>query len=316
MTRNMVATTMDKTDVVLTMLLLNNSRISYRELAEKLGLSVNAVHKRIQSLIDSGIIRRFTAKISLSALKAVSVIVYGKSEAESVSTLHEVLGSHGSINWAALAGGNYLYILAHLRSISELEPLIAYVKKEAKISSPTVGIITATPINILTNAEATLYPLDREIIYSLRDNSRKALADIAEELGVSAKTVRRRLSNMINKGLIELSMEWYPDASNDIMTIIHIRLKPEVEKKAVFNVLKTYFPNMIFHWSFSNLPNELLSVFWTNTMKELRDIQQRLVNEVTVESIMPNILYTGYIFDTWRDDLLRPKRSGTEKKKS
>jgi DNA-binding Lrp family transcriptional regulator len=312
----MVATTMDKTDVILTVLLLDNSRISYRELAEKLGLSVNAVHKRIQSLIDSRIIRRFTAKISLSALKAVSVVIYGKSEADSVGTLHEVLGSHGSISWVALAGGNYLYILAYLRSISELEPLIDYIKKEAKILSPTVGIIPPTPINVPTSAEATLYPLDREIIYSLRDNSRKALADIAEELGVSAKTVRRRLSSMINKGLIELSMEWYPDASNDIMTIVHIRLKHAVEKNAASNVLKTYFPNMIFYWSFSNLPNELLSVFWTNTMKELKDIQQRLVSEEIVESIMPNILYSGYIFDTWRDELIRPTRSETKNKES
>lgn len=61
---------MDKTDIVLSMLLLANSRISYRELAEKLDLSANAIHKRIQSLIDLGIIRRFTTKVSLVALQA------------------------------------------------------------------------------------------------------------------------------------------------------------------------------------------------------------------------------------------------------
>jgi DNA-binding Lrp family transcriptional regulator len=49
---------MDKTDIALSMLLLNNSRLPHRELAEKLGLSVNAVHKRIQALKDAGITPR------------------------------------------------------------------------------------------------------------------------------------------------------------------------------------------------------------------------------------------------------------------
>jgi DNA-binding Lrp family transcriptional regulator len=77
---------MDKTDVILSMLLLANSRTPYRELADKLNLSANAVHKRIQSLIDVGVIRKFTAKISLPALQAVVVILCGKSEAESAET--------------------------------------------------------------------------------------------------------------------------------------------------------------------------------------------------------------------------------------
>jgi DNA-binding Lrp family transcriptional regulator len=44
---------MDKTDMSLIMLLAANSRLSYAKLAEKLGLSVNAVHKRIQLLIET-----------------------------------------------------------------------------------------------------------------------------------------------------------------------------------------------------------------------------------------------------------------------
>ncbi|HYB93294.1 MAG TPA: Lrp/AsnC family transcriptional regulator, partial [archaeon] len=170
---------------------------------------------------------------------------------------------------------------------------------------PTVGILT--PLINLSNVgpiQNMLYPLDRQIIYSLHDNSRKSIAEIAVELGVSAKTVRRRLSTMIKKGLVELSIQWYPDASNDIITVIHIRLKPAVDKDAGANILKNYFPNTLFYWSFSNLPNELFSVVWTNSMKELREIQQRLAAEKTVASIISNILYTGYIFDTWRDELI------------
>lgn len=60
---------MDKIDVILIQLLMQNSRRPYRELAEILHLSINAVHKRIQELIKIGIIRNFTAKIDLSAFQ-------------------------------------------------------------------------------------------------------------------------------------------------------------------------------------------------------------------------------------------------------
>jgi hypothetical protein len=63
-------------------------------------------------------------------------------------------------------------------------------------------------------------------------------------------------------------------------------------------------PNLLFYWSFSNLSNELMAVVWTNTMKELKEIQERLAKEGIFESIIPNILYVGYIFETWRDDIL------------
>ena len=65
-----------------------------------------------------GVIRKFTAKISLPALQAVVVILYGKSEAESVANLHKKLGTHGSIWWVTLGGGNYMIIGAFLRSMS------------------------------------------------------------------------------------------------------------------------------------------------------------------------------------------------------
>jgi len=297
---------MDKTDVILSLLLMVNSRLSYRELADTLNLSVNAVHKRIQSLIEAGVIRKFTAKISLQTLNALHVLIFGPSTRNSLLGLNEKLSKHGSIYWLAIGGGNFLYVGAHLRNLSELEPLVSYVKEEAKIPEPTVGITSSaspTP-SILSAKDTTLYSLDYQIIRSLKDNSRKAVSDVADELGVSAKTVRRRLSRLIQNSLIELSIEWYPDASNDIMTILYVHLKPATGKNAIDKIFKKYSPNLLFYWTFSNLPNTLHSVAWTSTMKELQDIRERFEKEEAIQSVVPNILYTGYIFNTWRDRLL------------
>jgi len=301
---------LDKKDVILSQLLLMNSRLPYRDLADKLGLSVNAVHKRIQALIESGVIRVFTAKISLSALKAFGVLVFGRSQIQSIDEACQKLGNHDSTFWVGVGGGNHLYIGAYLPNISELEPYVDYVKKEAQMLDPTVGIIppeTDLP-SLVTPRDTTLHPLDYQIIYALHKNSRRSISDVAEELGISAKTARRRLSRMIREGLIELSMKWYPDASNDIATLFHLRLKPSADKSKVgFMLVEKYAPNVLFFWRFSNLPDHLICIVWTSTMKELRDIRESFESEELIQSFVPSILYTGYIFDTWRDKLLLEK---------
>jgi DNA-binding Lrp family transcriptional regulator len=300
---------MDKTDIILVMHLLSNSRMSNRELAEKLNLSINAVHKRIQTLKEQGVIRKFTAKASLFALNVVITIqIYGVSTASSFEDLPEKIHKNDSVYWLALAGGSYLYIGAYLRNLSALESLVDFIKKEAKIPNPIIGIVGLPfpfPNVPAPPRDTALSTLDRKIIHALHDDSRKAISDVAEELNVSAKTIRRRLSNMVNHYLIDLSLEWFPDASNDIITIFHLHLKPTVDKKSIPQIFNNYMPNLLFYWSFSNLPNELMAVVWTNTMKEMKEIQERFAKENMFESIIPNILYVGYIFETWRDTVVR-----------
>jgi DNA-binding Lrp family transcriptional regulator len=297
---------MDKIDVILSMLLLANSRRSYRELAETLNLSVTAVHNRIQSLIEAGIIRKFTAKVNVFAANALHVLIFGNSKTTQLSEVQAKLEKHGSIYWLAVGGGNYLYIGAYLKSIAELESLVTYVKEAADMPESTVGITStpaAFPIATIEKIDKRLYKLDYEIINALKDDSRKATSDVAEALGVSAKTVRRRLVHMIKNYLIELSIEWYPDESNDIISVFHVRLKPDADKNAIAALVKKYFPNVMFYWGFSNIPDTYLFFVWTGTTKELRDMREHFEAEAAVQSAAPNVIFTGYIFKTWRDQI-------------
>lgn len=290
----------------LILLLLANSRQSYSELAEKLNLSVNAIHKRIQLLIETSVISKFTAKASIFASKAVVVYLFGTSQLNSFQGLPEKMKAEGSIYWLAIGGGKFLYIGAYLRDINELESLTSFVTKEAGIPEPTVGIMSVPYFPDLAKQNPTdslLCDLDYRIIHSLKDDSRKAISDVADEIRVSSKTVRRRLARMIDKYLIELSLEWYPDKSNDVITLIDVHFKPETETNVAFTILKKYVPNLLFFWSFVNLPNKFTFVAWTNNMNELQSMREKLEKEESIASIVPNILYIGYIFNTWREKL-------------
>ena len=292
----------------LIMLLSANSRLSYVELAEKLNLSVNAIHKRIQLLIETEVIRRFTAKVSLQSAKAIVVFIYGTSHMGSFRDLPFKLKVHGSIYWLAEGGGKFLYIGVYLKNLIELVGLVEFLKKEAGLSEPTVGIMASTPFQVTPNPkpkDLTLCDLDYKIIGSLKGDSRKAVSDVATEVGVSAKTVHHRLMRMIRNNLIELGLEWYPDKTNDIITLLDLHLKPETDLGIVpYQILRKYAPNTLFYWCFVNIPNVVTYTVWTNSMNELQSLRENLEKEPGVASIVSNILYTGCVFETWRDQLL------------
>ena len=69
----------------------------------------------------------------------------GHSKTNSISNLKSKLEKQGSIYWLAVGGGNVLYIGAYMRNISELEPLVRFVKETAELPEPTVGL-TGSPV--------------------------------------------------------------------------------------------------------------------------------------------------------------------------
>jgi len=301
---------MDRTDISLCLFLMSDSRAPYHELAAKLGLSINAVHKRIGALASMGIIRAFTAHPSLTSLGAISVWVYGRSEAAHPGDLRLRLGADDRTYWVANSGGSYLYVGGYLRDISELDGYVGFVKKEAEMINPTVGII---PSGIRTTKES-LKPLDFQILASLRKDSRKPATDVAAEVNASAKTVHRRLEWMLEKGLVEFTIDWYPDASNDIVALCHVDVAEGSDRTKVLEALRERFGENILVWVlFSNLPNQIVLFLWTNSMKQMEDLRVSIAGAEGAGPVMLNVLQIGYMFDTWRDRLVLEKTGRTPK---
>ena len=305
---------MDGVDIVLIQQLLMNSRAPYRELAEKLGLSVNAVHKSVNHLMELGVIEAFTARVGLMALEmdSVTVLAWGNTTSNTIDEITERLGADDTIYWVTVTGGNNLYIGAHLKGIGDLNRFVSLLRSEGQMKDPTIMIQTAFggPTTTAVPLIGPLSSLDYRIIHSLRKDSRKRVSTISEELGVSATTVRRRLSKMMDEGSIELSLEWYPDKSNDIMTIIHLDLDEASDGGMIVPILyNQYSPNVLFHLGGSNMPNHFVCIIWTNTMGEVQDIRRRLEAEDIVKTAMPNVIHDGKLYDTWRDEIVKRKAS-------
>ncbi|MFX1374320.1 MAG: Lrp/AsnC family transcriptional regulator [Promethearchaeota archaeon] len=301
---------MDEIDLKIILILMNNSRIPYREISDYLDLSVNAVYKRVQNLIDLKIIQRFTARLKPYAINAIYTFIFGQSNSPDIDMAIIELGKHDNTWQIILSSRNYVYVGAMLENIHELDHFSSFVSQKIKIQSPKVGLLSGVqyiaPIPyIVPKSRVMSYDkLDLEIVLSLHKDSRKPISEIAEDVKSTTNTVRRRLTRMIDEGIIELSIDFNPEESNDIFALFQITLNPSVDKNEFAKYLnENYQPNLFYCWTFSNLPNQVICWVWSSTMKELTSLVENIKKE-TIDSIIIDIMYKVYYFETWKEKIL------------
>ena len=97
---------MDETDKKILRILKDDGRAGYSEMGIQIGLSEGAVRKRIKTLTDTGVIRKFTVKIGVAeGAEAITLLATNPScptqdvsskirEIPGVETLYEVTGEY------------------------------------------------------------------------------------------------------------------------------------------------------------------------------------------------------------------------------
>ncbi|MFX0184864.1 MAG: winged helix-turn-helix transcriptional regulator [Candidatus Hodarchaeota archaeon] len=294
---------MDEIDLLIQQKLLENSRLTYRELAELTNISVSAIHKRIRKLEEDEIITAYIARPSMFALNYLAVVIWGTSNAQSIDSVCQDLGQHESIFSIAIASGKFLYISAYLRNISELQDYSSYVSRTAQMSDPTIGILNKP----FSTVPESLTNVDYKILKSLNRDARKPIIDIADEVGLSAKTVRKSLDRMIEKNLVFFSIEWAPLYKNSFVSVFHLILNVGTNiNSTIKHLRKKYSQNIIVCGSFGNIPNFILLEIWTKTPRDSQQVMEELRTE-GFKDVVPHIFLSISWYTCWVDRFLSTK---------
>jgi DNA-binding Lrp family transcriptional regulator len=294
--------------------LAKNCRIPYRELSDKLGISINAIHVRIKELLKKGIIYRLKAELSWSLFGTTRVLIAGTPSLNVSKDIDEIiatLGKNKDTGHIVIAAANYMYIYGYLRSVQELDKYCAFVRRVTAMERPIIGILNIPPP--LEPDCYNLSKLDYKIVYALSKDPRRNLTDVAEELSVSVKTVRRRLEKMVIEKTIFLGLYDDHTASGDIIARFHLTYADGVEKDQVLSLLyNKYKKNVLNVLTFSNIPDFALTSPWFKNMHDLKTMESSLKKEGLFSSVMTNIYMDSYWFDTWKDDYLYEKAHSTD----
>jgi DNA-binding Lrp family transcriptional regulator len=125
---------MDDKDKQILKILKADGRASYGAIGEKIGLSEGAVRKRIKTLADAGVIRKFTVKIGVAeGAEAIALLstnpAYPTQEVSknirqipNVETVYEVTGEYDIV--AVISGMNVVEVNECVEKIRRVEGIM------------------------------------------------------------------------------------------------------------------------------------------------------------------------------------------------
>jgi|GEM_PF-2188482 len=293
---------MDTTDILITKELAVDPRLPYRDLADRLSLSVNGVHKRIQQLISKGVIAGFKARLAPSVTGGGFVSLYGRSLSRDFSAAMEQIGGHACTSRITAAGGQFLYVDGQVRSEQEMHDYQEFVRDVGGIDDlKTLVMFMVGP----PPAKDPLSKLDYRIVHALSQDCRRPFQEVAEELGSTAKTVKRRFESMVAERRVFCVLDWVPCSSGDPISIVHAKLRPGRSLQQVGTAAINRKDPHILGVSASNTEAGLmLFSMWAQDLRELRDAESTLNTSDDFESMYSNLFYDMRLYPTWVDKLL------------
>ena len=303
---------MDEIDRRLIILLCESARMPVRELSDRLGLSRQAVQKRLLVLKSIGVFKNACACISPYYLNAIPVMVFGHSSGETPKEVLDGLGESELTRHAIACGGEHYYVTGMLRNTSELHYYVRFVTKAARLTDPTVGMfslhdgIMPDGVDGVRKKESyrALAPIDLKIIDSLRGDIRRPLGEIADTLGVSTRTVNRHLEIMISEGILDFDLPVDISSGADVYSIVEVYLRKNADNVEVGRRLLSIFPlHTLWIRSFSNLPAFLLCTISGSKMAEIRIVLNGIDQDESVAGVAPNVLCFERQYESWRERL-------------
>ena len=138
---------MEEIDRAIVAALTADGRTSYTDLAEKVGLSVSAVHQRVRRLEQREVLRGYTARLDYGALELpltafVAIRPIDPSQPddapERLSSLAEIEACY------SVAGEDHYLLLVRVATPAELERLLQEIRAAANVTTRTT-IVLSTP---------------------------------------------------------------------------------------------------------------------------------------------------------------------------
>ncbi|RKR93092.1 Lrp/AsnC family leucine-responsive transcriptional regulator [Micromonospora pisi] len=138
---------MEEVDRAIVAGLTADGRMSYTDLAEKVGLSVSAVHQRVRRLEQRGVITGYTARVSYDALELpltafVAVRPFDPSQPddapERLAHLAEIESCY------SVAGEDFYLLLVRVASPADLERVLQEIRTSANVTTRTT-VVLSTP---------------------------------------------------------------------------------------------------------------------------------------------------------------------------
>lgn len=272
---------MDEMDKIILLSLASNARIPYQVIARKLGVSSNAVKKRVDRLAEMGVIIDFTVELSLGMFNGEMVLVLLTTDgSEDEQQFCDILGEHPMIGVVGPGSSStYMIFATHIGSegLSELSNFIR--------SKSNVEEVHFYPI---------LYPKGKKIHFTkshlrvlslLSEDARMKVEEISKRSNLAPRTVRRLINEIIENEGVRLGLRWDLNAGDSIGFILRVEWYPERADVSTVMQLLSGSPEYYIPIISATEP-VIFASFVVSSVKDIDRIVSRIKSDSSIKNLV------------------------------
>ena len=290
-----------------------NARLSYTTLAQDLGMTVNAVKKRVAKLMEQGVLVGFDVVINAGLCYGGQPVdlVFGwvsTNGSEEEEELIQQLGSFPSINLVAKTTQDtygFRAMVSGFEGVSELTQFLEMLQGVTEIHTDVVlhlgrpkGLVGpkfSTPQYIY---EYTFSKSDLLVLRSLREDPRMSISKIAKQTGLTAKRVRKILGMFHETRVAVVHANFNLGAAGFMSAYLRVKLDLNVLSPEEFRDWAfTQFP---WEWlgTFSRVdsPSTIIQLIAAEHISRIEEITKQVKSAPAVQTVETIVLYSGQEF--------------------
>jgi DNA-binding Lrp family transcriptional regulator len=282
---------LDPIDKRLILELDNNCRATFQELALKLGMTANAVRKRVTKLVEQGVIEEFVVimRPAMTGAEFLLALLYTDGSEEEETLLNELGSNPGVIQTGLIVSikGRTYFVLAEYVGATGLMDLRKFMGQFDSVKDMELHTLLRQQ-----GSRIELTKLHLRVLRQLMADARMSITDIASNAGLSAKRVRRALDDITDCGAFWLAARWNLSAGEDTEFYVRIEIdEQKADREAVDEWLRSNYPNEYWLSFHSAIEPTVFAKFVTNHFRESENISRAIKKAPFVKSTDTLICY-------------------------
>ncbi len=243
---------MDRLDKQLLLKLLCNCRLSYRQLAGEFGVTCPTVKRRVDLLIEAGIVKGFTVELSQETLGVNWVIAEITTDmTEDRAGLIADISSHHATKETFAVGSNRYLIFAEVSHPEGTYEYVKYLRSLQSVETLEIECTQQVPTSQLSHRckynsrgrKVEFSPEQLETLKYLTGNARMPIQELAEKTGFKPKRLRRILRELKDGGGVHFTISLNPCSRNCISFILRMSFDETLSSsEEVVTMLEEEFP--------------------------------------------------------------------------
>ena len=220
---------MDSIDKRILLALDENCRLSYQALGEKLGLTATAIRKRMDKLVETGVIEEFSVILKPAMMDSdylVALIFTDGSEDD--EEFMEFMGANPMVIQAGqvvTAVGRLYFLHCEYKGVEGLQSLASFIR--------TLDSVTDTELHttlVQRGEKFELKKLHLRVLKYLLKDARMQVGQISELTGLTARRVSRAIQEMLDSNAIWFAARWNLSLGNNTEFYLKIKYDEQISE--------------------------------------------------------------------------------------